>query len=260
MENNQRSNILNYNEFTRNIKYWNPYEDAYNQSMIENHQLYILGPLNSEGLKYLWNFTIKITSNQTIKISSNERTKDGDACIDIEIKGNIGKINYINRCGDYRGKDLIKWMLEIMKKIGCVKCILTDMAESKCKSKNRNRTNYVPLSLIHKLWKGRTYYEDFGFIPYQRNNNSHNNHILLAINQKVKKLHDMEWNQFNINDRKWNEFKNKYSTIYPSPFSAFFEFRPDHCGIFYDILYLLDCDELNDLKRLISRSTWVKVL
>ena len=33
---------------------------------------------------------------------------DNDTCIDIFIKNGIGKINYINKCNNHRGKDLIK--------------------------------------------------------------------------------------------------------------------------------------------------------
>lgn len=258
-------NIINYNEFSRNIKHWNPYEEEYNHSFVENNELYILGPINNENMRYLWNFSIKITSNNIIKISSIQNTKTEDPCIDIEIKNKVGKINYINKCGDYKGKDLINWMIEIMKKMGCEKCILQDMSEIKCN--HRNRDNYVPLSLIHKLWKGTTYYEDFGFVPYHRNNSSYTNNILLKINTEIKSLQNSKWNSYHINDKKYNEFKNKYNLIYPSPFAAFKEFSPDNCGIFYDILdllendaFLLENDKLYEIKQLISKSVWMKVL
>lgn len=252
-------NIINYNEFTKSIKHWNPYEDNYDPTLIENNQLYILGPINHEGVRYLWNFLIKNMSNNSIKINSIENTKNSDPCIDIHIKNNVGKIDYINKCGNYRGKDLIKWMLEIMKKMGCEKCILVDMAQLKCKNSNNN----VSLSLIHKLWKGHTYYEDFGFVPYHKNNNSYKNNLLVTINNKIKQLQTIKWDVYsnynNINDPNWNEFKHKYSNIYPSPFLAFKEFNTENCGIFYDILYLLD-DELIEIKNLISKSVWMKVL
>jgi hypothetical protein len=168
-------------------------------------------------------------------------------------------------------------MLEIMKKLGCEKCILQDMAELKCTRRNRN--NYdtsgnlnssqvfaldVPLSLIHKLWKGTTYYEDFGFMPYNKNNNLHTNNLLLQINKKIKNLQNIKWDFFNNynEDKKWNELKKKYSHVYPSPFTTFREFTPENCDLFYDILYLLDMDvdELSEIKRLISKSIWMKIL
>lgn len=251
-------NIINYNEFSKSMKYWNPYEEIYNSELIENNELYILGPINNEKMNYLWNFSIKITSNNIMKINSIQNSNTEDPCIDIEIKNKVGKINYINKCGDYRGKDLINWMLEIMKKLDCEKCILQDMAELKCNK--RNKKNYVPLSLIHKLWKGKTYYEDFGFMPYNKNNNSYSNNILLQINNNIRSLYNIDWNYFDINNNKWNDFKEKYSSIYPSPFSAFKEFSPNDCGIFYDILYFLDNDILSETKRLISKSVWMKIL
>ena len=59
------------------------------------------------------------------------------------------------------------------------------------------------------------------------------------------------------------EFLNKnISTTYPSPFYAFKEFTPEKCGEFYDILYFLDLhtNELSEVKRLISKSKWIKIL
>ena len=48
----------------------------------------------------------------------------------------------------------------------------------------------------------------------------------------------------------------------PSPFYAFKEFTPEKCGEFYDILYFLDLhtNELSEVKRLISKSKWIKIL
>lgn len=264
MELNKKLSIRNFNEFTRLIKHWNPFEEKINYSLINDNEIYILGPLNNESLRYLWLFSIKITSNGNIKISSIKNTDKEDPCIDIEIKKRIGTIKYINRCDNYRGKDLINWMLEIMKRFDCEKCTLIDMVELKCTE--RNKTNYVPLSLIHKLWKDRTYYEDFGFIPYAYRNNNNNisgPNLLLDINNKIRLLQQIKWDRYNIiDDEKWRIFKQKYSTTYPSPFYAFKEFTPEKCGEFYDILYFLDLhtDELSQVKRLISKSKWIKIL
>ena len=117
------------------------------------------------------------------------------------------------------------------------------------------------MSLIHKLWKGHTYYEDFGFIPYDKNNNSYHQDKLLELNNNIKKLQEIEWNYFNIDDKKWIEFKNKYSPLYPSPFCAFREFSPSKCNIFYDILFFMDdLVLLNDIRNIISKSIWMKIL
>jgi len=252
--------IINYNEYTRNIKHWNPYEDKIDLSFFKNNkQCYILGPINNDGARYLWNFNITVNNSDELYINSAKNSEEFGQCIDIYIQNKTGKINYINQCGDYSGKHLIKWMLEIMKNIGCEKCILQDMAEIKCD--NRNENNYVSVSLIHKLWKGHTYYEDFGFFPYNHNNNLYKHEILIELNNKIKQLQELKWRDFNINNEKWSQFENKYSTIYPSPFHAFKEFTPNTCGIFYDILIFIDnLPLLNDINKIISKSIWVKAL
>ena len=52
-------NIINYNEFSRNIKHWNPYEEEYNHSFVENNELYILGPNNNENMAKLQDYCRK---------------------------------------------------------------------------------------------------------------------------------------------------------------------------------------------------------
>jgi hypothetical protein len=186
----------------------------------------------------------------------------------------------------YNGRDLISWMLEIMQKLYCDKCILTDFAEKKCN--RQNNPNYVSLSLIHKLWKGKTYYEYFGFFPFDILNNTDINRNanegfslfseayaeentfqtskLLLLNQYIHNLHLLKWNDFNIDNDKWNYFKNKYSIIYNSPFLVFKEFSPDDCSIFYDILFYLEkydqpsSEILSNIKKIISKSIWMKIL
>ena len=53
MELNKKLNIRNFNEFTRLIKHWNPFEEKINYSLINDNEIYILGPLNNESLRYL---------------------------------------------------------------------------------------------------------------------------------------------------------------------------------------------------------------
>ena len=202
--------------------------------------------------------------------------------IPITIKDNVGRINYLNDYYDHRGKDLVGWLIQIIKQLGCEKCILQeiegdlsyanfpycegafntgiqDVAEINCNKRNYN--NYIPLSLIHKLWLGHTYYEDFGFIPYDKNNNSYHQDKLLELNNNIKKLQEIEWEYFDIHDEKWIEFKNKYSCLYPTPFCAFLEFSPSKCNIFYDILFFMDdLVLLNDIRNIISKSIWMKIL
>jgi len=255
-------NIINYNNITKNIEHWNVFEDNIDISFFNNNSHYfILGPMNNENLRYLWKFNINYSNSQFI-LNSTENSKNSDPCINIIIKNKIGKINYINQCGDYRGRDLVDWMLKIMKKLGCEKCILIDLAEKKCEE--RNYTNYVSLSLIHKLWKGQTYYEYFGFTPYNKNNNNYRTNKLLELNNYIDDLYKLKWNDFNINNEKWKLFKDEYSYIYSSPFLAYKEFTFNNCHIFYDILYLLEEHNetsfkiLQKIKNIISKSVWMK--
>jgi hypothetical protein len=257
-------NILNYNEITRNIEHWNPYEVYYNIIFFTSKKCYfILGPENDKKLRYLWKFNIRY-NNEELKLYSTENSINTTPCINITIKDKVGKIDYINQCGDYTGRNLIEWMLEIMKKLYCEKCILNDQAEKKCNK--RKKTNYVSLSLIHKLCRGETYYEYFGFSPYNIENSSYENNKILELNNLINNLKKLTWNDFSIVDEDWILFKNKYSIIYNSPFLSFKEFTNDNCNIFYDMLHHLDkydqpsSESLNNVKKIISKSIWMKIL
>ena len=89
---------------------------------------------------------------------------------------------------------------------------------------------------------------------------------LLELNENVQKLKSLKWNDFNIDNEKWNKFKNKYKIIYDFPFLCFKEFIPDECSIFYDILFYLEkydqpsSEILNNIKNIISKSIWMKIL
>ena len=275
-------NILNFNEYTKNKEYWDPFTQKMKPSFFKDKKTYyILGPINNEDIKYFWNFHIRLNNNELI-LSIIEQNKNLNQCITITIKDNVGRINYLNDYYDHRGIDLVGWLIQIIKQLGCEKCILQeiegdlsytnfpdyegacntgiqDVAEINCNE--QNKYNYVLMSLIHKLWKGHTYYEDFGFIPYDKNNNSYHQDKLLELNNNIKKLEEIEWSYFNIDDKKWIEFKNKYSRLYPSPFYAFREFSPSKCNIFYDILFFMDdLVLLNDIRNIISKSIWMKIL
>ena len=268
-------NVLNYNEFTRNIEQWDPFLQKIDLSFfLDKNEYYILGPRinNSDGvyesreLKYLWKFKIICRENEVI-LNSLQYSKNSDPCINIFINtaDKIGKIKYINQCNHYNGKYIIIWVLQIMKRFGCKICILEDQAEKKCSK--RNFTGYVPISLIHKLWKDKTYYEYFDFTPYNKNNNEYKNDKndkMKELDDEIEKLRNMDWSMFNIEQKRWSEFMNQYRSIYPSPFSAFLEFDPTNCGIFYDVLNLLDVPTqpsfqiLSNIKNIISKSIWVK--
>ena len=274
--------VLNFNEFTSKTEYWDPFTKRIEPSFfIDKNYYYILGPRinNSEGvyenreLKYLWKFRIIYNNNELI-FNSLQNSKNLDrgevpyhfhaemkndcfssySCINFQIKDKIGKIKYINQCNQYSGKLIMIWILQIMKRLGCSSCILEDQAED----------GYVPISLIHKLWRDKTYYEYFDFSPYNKNNIEYKNDKMLEIDNYVETLRNMHWNSFDINHKKWTEFKNKYGEIYPSPFLAFYEFDFSNCELFYDVLNLLDnpsqhsYEILSKIKSIISKSNWIK--
>jgi len=264
-------NVLNFNEYTKNIEYWDPFTQKIDSSFfIDKKTYYILGPrisvldgvYESRELKYLWKFKININDNEII-FNSLQNSKNSDPCINIQInlKDKEGKIKYINQCNQYSGKYIMLWVLQIMKRLSCRTCILEDNAEKKCSVQNFD--GYVPISLIHKLWKDKTYYEYFDFRPYNKNNNEYKNKID-EMDNHFDNLRVMNWSLFNINHIKWIEFKNNYENIYPSPFSAFFEFDFSNCGLFYDVLNLLDnpsqpsYELLSNIKTIISKSIWIK--
>lgn len=171
-------------------------------------------------------------------MSTTTYSKNDDPCIDIVIEKNIGKINYINNCHNHYGKNIIRWIIDIMKHVGCKKCILNDQAKKICNS--RNFKNYVSLSLIHKLRKGVTYYEEFDFIAYNKNNNMYIKSKIFELNNYVNELENIEWDKYNIQHEKWNKFYNLYSIYYPSHILAFKQFNENNCALFYDILYFLN--------------------
>ena len=265
-------NVLNFNEYTKNKEYWDPFTQKIEPSFfIDKKYYYILGPrisildgvYEARELKYLWKFKIVYNDNEII-FNSLQNSKNSDPCINIQInfKDRVGKINYINQCNQYSGKYIMIWVLQIMKRLNCKSCILEDLAEKKCSQ--RNFDGYVPISLIHKLWKDKTYYEYFDFTPYNRNNNEYKNNKMIELDNYFDILREMNWNLFDINHRKWNEYKNNYENIYPSPFSAFFEFDFSNCKLFYDVLNLLDnpsqpsYEILSNIKNIISKSIWIK--
>lgn len=265
-------NILNFNEFTKNLNYWDPFSQKIEQSFFTDKKYYyILGPRinNSDGvyesreLKYLWNFQIVYREDEII-FNSLQNSKNSDPCINIHIniKDKIGKIKYINQCNQYNGKYIIIWVIQIMKRLNCKICILEDQAEKKCSQ--RNFDNYVPISLIHKLWKDKTYYEYFDFRPYNKINIEYKNNKIKELDDYIDELRMISWDLFNIEHKKWDIFRKIYQNIYQSPFSAFLEFDPSNCGLFYDILNLLDnplqpsYDILTKIKNIISKSVWIK--
>jgi len=69
--NNKLLNIINYNEYTHNIKHWKPYEEFININDLINkkQQLYILGPSNIDNLKYHEITIEKIIDESMLKLN-----------------------------------------------------------------------------------------------------------------------------------------------------------------------------------------------
>jgi hypothetical protein len=247
------------------IEYWDPFNEYKDISFfIEKNEYFILGPQKENGEKHLWKFNIVAKNNNKIIMNTIEISKNGNPCVSIEIENGFGKINYINRCRGVEGRLIIKWTTEIIKKLGGIKCKLQDLASKNCD--RRNYKNYVPLSLIQKLKNNKTYYEEFDFIPYNLNNQNYKTNKVKELNELIDLIKKISWNEYSIENEKWNIFKKLYSGLYSSPFSAFSQFMEDNCGIFYDILYLLDnpgqpCFEiLSKIKTIIQKSIWLKML
>lgn len=115
-------------KYTKNIEYWNPfieYKDI--NFFINKSNYYILAPTNIDNEEYLWNFRIRCSNNKIV-LSTTSYSNNSDPCIDIVIENNLGKINYINNCHNHYGKNIIRWIISIMKHLGCTKCTLVDMA------------------------------------------------------------------------------------------------------------------------------------
>lgn len=257
--------ILLDNYTNQTVEFWNPYEEYKDINFFMNkNNYYILAPINNEKESYVWNFKIRCTHNSKIIMSTSLYSLENDPCIDIYIENKVGKINYVNNCNNNNGKDIVKWTIEIMKHLGCNKCILNDQAEKKCNK--RNYKNYVSLSLIHKLKKGKTYYEEFDFIPYNKNNKNYKTNKNIELNKYVLELQNIGWLEYNIQNPKWTDFYESYCNYYPSPILAFKQFSADECGKFYDILHLLNKPEqpsynlLFEINSIISKSIWMKLL
>ena len=89
-------NILNFNEYTKNKEYWDPFTQKMKPSFFKDKKTYyILGPINNEDIKYFWNFHIRLNNNELI-LSIIEQNKNLNQCITITIKDNVGRINYLN--------------------------------------------------------------------------------------------------------------------------------------------------------------------
>lgn len=120
--------IILIDQYTKNILYWNPFEEYKDINFFKNIKTYyILAPKNNDNETYIWNFKITYKNENEIMLSTIKNSINSDSCIDIFIKNGIGKINYIKKCNNHRGKDLIKWTIEIIKHLGCNKCILNDI-------------------------------------------------------------------------------------------------------------------------------------
>lgn len=77
---------------------------------------------------------------------------------------------------------------------------------SRKKCSKRYFKNYVSLSLIHKLRKNKTYYEEFDFIPYNRNNNLYKNNKSIELNKLIIELQEIKWNKYTIQDENGKNF------------------------------------------------------
>ncbi len=170
----------------------------------------------------------------------------------------------INSNEFYNGYCLIRWSLKIFECFGLKKAIFLDRATKICFGRNTN--DEISLSLILKLANGKTYYENFGFIP---SNNTTNIDTFKKINMIANKLRKIGWDDIKFekeeNKKIYQKYREKYSENYITPFSAFENFVEKDCKYFYDFLSIyssplernLPCkNDLFDLKLLIGKKEW----
>ena len=262
-------NSYNYNIETKEIPHWDPWKIQNNSNILveicPNHY-YILGPKIGEK-RYIWLFKI-VSSNNELYIISLKMNNDYP-CIDILLKrdSNTGYIKSINKSDDYNGNNLMNWILQIFITFNVKSCILIDQAYKNCI--NRSMTSYISLSLISLLKGNRTYYEKYGFKPYNSVNNKLVNN---GRTSKLKNLHNellkITWEDFkDIQSIYINRIRDKYGVVYKNfPYFIFQEFNENDCKIFYDFIsdVILNKypghNQLREIQTLISKSIWEKKL
>jgi len=255
----------NLNIETKEIPHWDPWNTLNNSNIlyeIYSNHYFILGPKIGEK-KYIWLFKI-ISSNNEIYIISLQ-TNENNPCIDIVIKQvtNTGYIKSINKSDEYNGNYLMNWILQIFGAFNIKSCILIDQAYKNCI--NRNMTTYISLSLISILRGNRTYYEKYGFKPYNSVNNKLVNN---GRTSKLKNLHNellkITWEEFkDIQSIYVNRIRDKYGLVYRKfPYLIFQEFNETDCKIFYDWISDIILNKypghilLQEIQTLISKSIW----
>lgn len=260
-------NSYNYNIETREIPHWDPWKIINNTNKLveicPNHY-FILGP-DKEKKRYIWLFKI-VSSGDNLHITSL-KTNEDNSCVDIDIRknDNSGYIKSINKSDEYTGNNIMNWILQIFKAFNMKTCILIDQAQKNCI--NRNMTTYISLSLISLLKGNKTYYEKYGFKPYNRINNTLvNNGRTSRLNNLYNELLKVTWDDFDkIESIYVNRLREKYSIVYQKyPFLIFQEFNESECKIFYDFLSDVIINkypghnQIRDIQTLISKSIWEK--
>ena len=251
--------VIAFTSELKSINYWNPYKNILNSfDELKNLQfvedkIYILGPTQKyDGKRWLWLFKFSINNNELFLTSYNENNNGNN--IRIKIINDKGYIEWI----EGEGTCLVKWCLQIFSGLQCKKAFLLDRAIKECEG--RNTYDEIPMSLILKFKNGKTFYENFGFIP--KNNNSNKN-VFNKINNYYENLCNIQWEDIKSNNKQYIKFKNLYSIYYNNPFYAFEAFKSSNCNYFYDFLsfYLKDNNlpyhkELLEMKRLIGKKEW----
>jgi hypothetical protein len=190
-------------------------------------------------------------------------------------------IENISKSKIYSGSEYVILGLQIIYRLYGhnkeYKCKLIDSSFFICDTKSNEIITLkeeIQYKIISLLRFGTTFYIPFGFNAYNKNNMSNKNNDIIRV---VSLLWDIKWEDIdryiiimketvlsnkykdnimirnytrwynywiNLSDS-WNFFKNKYSTISPTPFRSFSFFNYDECNEFIKWLELYSFKYLN---------------
>jgi len=264
--------------------------------------LYISGP-KENGNIYIILFEIIIDlSNNYFNLSSMTKGKNRKT-LDVKTNNKNMKteeekkytcyLNSIEKTDFYSGKSIINMAKAIIYSLGFINIELEDQAFFICNRRNTffNRRNQMtpyheyPLSIIQILKYKKTYYQKFGFEPYDRNLQPLKDDLERILKDELFKkiswqdyidyfskinhtIQQIESGKNNIisknlggyqNFSKWKTFiktiESKFNFLYEnysytsSPFYSFTEMDDENCDKFIDFLELFEITHITYMKN-----------
>jgi len=146
--------------------------------------------------------------------------------IEINRENNTAYINYIGKVEKngteiFSGSDMVKLILKILKNLNVDTVLLEDQSKDKCYKRLSNNNissnrllrmlfiEDVPYGMLSLLKNGKTFYMNFGFIPFNRNVN-----ITDEINLLYNNIIEISWNDINNIIKKGNNTFNRNNILY----------------------------------------------